>query len=150
MEMHWATVWESVADVLPDAPAVTNGDDTRTWAEFDERAARVAAALSAAGLEPQAKVALYLYNGNEYLEGMLGAVKTRAASFNVNYRCSSHRSSGRRRARPTIAGPSGRSSSTSTPPLVPLTTRPRVDSMSEEIFPAFRSWRAGLGRGKVS
>ena len=31
-------------------------------------------------------MALYLYNGNEYLEGMLGAVKARAASFNVNYR----------------------------------------------------------------
>jgi acyl-CoA synthetase (AMP-forming)/AMP-acid ligase II len=31
-------------------------------------------------------VALYLYNGNEYLEGMLGAWKARAASFNVNYR----------------------------------------------------------------
>ena len=86
MEMHWATVWESVADVLPDAPAVTNGDDTRTWADFDERAARVAAALSAAGLEPQAKVALYLYNGNEYLEAQFGAFKMRGIAINVNYR----------------------------------------------------------------
>ena len=86
MEMHWATVWESVADAIPDAPAVTNGDDTRTWAEFDERAARVAAALSAAGLEPQAKVALYLYNGNEYLEAQFGAFKMRGVAINVNYR----------------------------------------------------------------
>jgi 3-oxocholest-4-en-26-oate---CoA ligase len=31
-------------------------------------------------------VALYLHNGNEYLEGMLGAWKARAAPFNVNYR----------------------------------------------------------------
>jgi len=31
-------------------------------------------------------VALYLYNGNEYIEGMIGAAKARAASFNVNYR----------------------------------------------------------------
>jgi len=31
-------------------------------------------------------VALYLHNGNEYLEGMLGAFKARAAPFNVNYR----------------------------------------------------------------
>ena len=29
---------------------------------------------------------LYLYNGNEYLEGMLGAMKARCAPFNVNYR----------------------------------------------------------------
>jgi fatty-acyl-CoA synthase len=31
-------------------------------------------------------VALYLSNGNEYLEGMLGAFKACAAPFNVNYR----------------------------------------------------------------
>jgi fatty-acyl-CoA synthase len=34
----------------------------------------------------QDHVALYLYNGNEYLEGMLGAFKARAVPFNVNYR----------------------------------------------------------------
>jgi fatty-acyl-CoA synthase len=34
----------------------------------------------------QDHVALYLYNGNEYLEGMLGAYKSRTAPFNVNYR----------------------------------------------------------------
>ena len=34
----------------------------------------------------QDHVALYLHNGNEYLEGMLGAAAARAASLNVNYR----------------------------------------------------------------
>ena len=34
----------------------------------------------------QDHVGLYLYNGNEYLEGMLGAYKARAVPFNVNYR----------------------------------------------------------------
>jgi fatty-acyl-CoA synthase len=34
----------------------------------------------------QDHVALYLYNGNEYVEGMLGSSMARAASFNVNYR----------------------------------------------------------------
>src|SRR5262245_60818509 len=34
----------------------------------------------------QDHVALYMYNGNEYLEGMLGAYKARCAPFNVNYR----------------------------------------------------------------
>src|SRR5262249_37845193 len=29
---------------------------------------------------------LYLYNGNEYLEGMIGGYKARVAPFNVNYR----------------------------------------------------------------
>ena len=34
----------------------------------------------------QDHLALYLHNGNEYLEGMLGAYQARAVPFNVNYR----------------------------------------------------------------
>ena len=34
----------------------------------------------------QDHLAIYLYNGNEYLEAMLGAYKARVAPFNVNYR----------------------------------------------------------------
>ena len=34
----------------------------------------------------QSHVALYLYNGNEYLEGMVGAFKARCVPLNVNYR----------------------------------------------------------------
>src|SRR6202034_3847693 len=34
----------------------------------------------------QDHVALALYNGNEYLEGMLGSYRARVAPFNVNYR----------------------------------------------------------------
>ena len=34
----------------------------------------------------QSHLALYLANGNEYLEGMLGAYYARVAPFNVNYR----------------------------------------------------------------
>ena len=86
MEMHFATVWESITDVIPDAPAISHADVTRTWSEFDERAARIAAALAAAGLAPNSKVALYLYNSNEYLEAQYGAFKMRGVSINVNYR----------------------------------------------------------------
>ena len=86
MEMHWATIWESIADAIPDRPAVTNGDVTRSWAEYDQRAARVAAALAAHGLGPDSKVGLYLYNGNEYLEAHYGALKMRGVPINVNYR----------------------------------------------------------------
>ncbi|MFN8017774.1 MAG: AMP-binding protein [Acidimicrobiales bacterium] len=35
---------------------------------------------------PHDHVGLYLYNGNAYLEGQLGAAKAGAAAFNVNYR----------------------------------------------------------------
>ena len=86
MEMHWATVWESIADAVPGAPAVTNGEITRTWSEYDERAARVATAFAAAGLGPDSKIGLYLYNGNEYLEAQYGAFKMRGVPVNVNYR----------------------------------------------------------------
>jgi fatty-acyl-CoA synthase len=86
MEMHWATIWESIADTIPDAPAVTNGDVTRSWSEFDDRAACVAAALDAAGLGADSKIGLYMYNGNEYLEAQYGAFKMRGVPVNVNYR----------------------------------------------------------------
>ena len=86
MEKHFATIWESIADEIPDAPALTNGDTTRTWSQFDDRAARLAGALTTAGLGPDSKVALYLYNGNEYVEAQYAAFKLRGVPVNVNYR----------------------------------------------------------------
>ena len=86
MEMHFATIWESIADAIPDAPAVTHGTSTRTWAEYDEQAARIAAALAEAGLGPDSKVGLYLYNSNEYLEAQYAAFKLRGVAININYR----------------------------------------------------------------
>ena len=44
MEMHFATVWESIADAIPELPAVTHGPVTRSWSEYDDRSARVAGA----------------------------------------------------------------------------------------------------------
>jgi 3-oxocholest-4-en-26-oate---CoA ligase len=86
MEMHFATVWEALADAQPDVPAIIHGSTSRTWREYDERAARFAGALTAVGLGPDSKVGLYLYNSNEYLEAQFGGFKTRAVPVNVNYR----------------------------------------------------------------
>jgi 3-oxocholest-4-en-26-oate---CoA ligase len=86
MEMHFATVWESIADAIPDLPAVTHGSTTRSWADYDERAARVAGALDAAGLGPGAKVSLFMYNSNEFMESQFGVFKMRGVPINVNYR----------------------------------------------------------------
>jgi len=86
MEMHFATVWESIADAIPENPAVTHGEVTRTWAEYDERSARVAGALDAAGLGPDSKTALFMYNSNEYMESQYGVFKMRGVPINVNYR----------------------------------------------------------------
>ena len=86
MEKQFATVWESIADSIGDSPAVTQGTVTRTWSEYEQRASRLASALVDAGLQPQSKVGLYLYNSNEYLEAQFATFKFRGVPVNVNYR----------------------------------------------------------------
>ncbi len=86
MEMHFASVWEAIADVIGDETAVVHGNTRRSWSEYDERAARMAAAYVAAGLGPDSKIGLYMYNGNEYLEAQFGGFKMRGVPVNVNYR----------------------------------------------------------------
>jgi fatty-acyl-CoA synthase len=79
-------LWESIADVIGDSPALTHGDVTRTWTQYDDRAARLARAMVDAGLGADSKVGLYLYNCNEYLEAHYAAFKFRGVPVNVNYR----------------------------------------------------------------
>jgi acyl-CoA synthetase (AMP-forming)/AMP-acid ligase II len=86
MEMHFATLWESIADVIPDNPAVICGDHRITWQQWDDRSARLASAFAGAGLGPGAKIGLYLYNGCEYPEVQFGAFKGRQIPININYR----------------------------------------------------------------
>lgn len=86
MEMHYATLWESIADVIGNEPALAHGDLERNWTDFDDRAARIAAAFTAAGLGPDSKIGLYMYNCPEYLEAQYGGFKMRGVPVNVNYR----------------------------------------------------------------
>jgi len=86
MRWHLAEIWEAAADAVPDAPALIHGSLRRTWGEYEERAARIAAGLAAAGLTAGAKVALYAYNCNEYLEAQFGVFKIHGVPINVNYR----------------------------------------------------------------
>ncbi len=99
MEFNLAQVHEAVAEANPDRPCIVWRDRRLTYADVTDRTRRLANALRARGLgahrerdelagheSGQDHIALYLHNGNEYLEGMLGACKARAASFNVNYR----------------------------------------------------------------
>jgi fatty-acyl-CoA synthase len=46
--LHLADAWEAVADAIPDEPALVHGSTRRTWREFDDRSARLAAGLRAA------------------------------------------------------------------------------------------------------
>ena len=86
MERHLATLWERVADAVPDATAVVHGEVRRSYRELDDRSARLAGALTAAGLGAGSKVAQYLYNGPEYVESYAAALKVRGVPVNVNYR----------------------------------------------------------------
>ena len=90
---------EAIAAAVPEHECLVFGERRLSWTDVSDRTRRLAALLRTAGLgcrreraglanheSGQDHVALYLYNGNEYLEGMLGAMKARCAPFNVNYR----------------------------------------------------------------
>ena len=94
-----ATVHEAIAAARPDDECLVFRDRRFTWAHTTERTRRLANVLHDQGLgchrerdqlqgheSGQDHLAIYLHNGNEYLECMLGAFKARVAPFNVNYR----------------------------------------------------------------
>ncbi|HEX2315649.1 MAG TPA: AMP-binding protein [Thermomonospora sp.] len=92
-----ATLHESLADALPDRECLVWRDRRLTWRQVTDRTRRLARVLHDHGLgrhgratepweSPHDHLALYLLNGPEYLEGLLGAHKARVAPFNVNHR----------------------------------------------------------------
>jgi 3-oxocholest-4-en-26-oate---CoA ligase len=83
---HFATVYEAVADMIPDLPAIIQGERTILWAEFDDRSARLASCYLEHGLGTGSKVGMFLYNSPEYLETQSAAFKMRGCPVNVNYR----------------------------------------------------------------
>jgi acyl-CoA synthetase (AMP-forming)/AMP-acid ligase II len=86
MELNFATAWEAISDEIPDSDALLCGDIHRTWREYEDRAARVASALTEAGLPVAATIGLALYNGPEYSEAQFACFKQRLTPFNVNFR----------------------------------------------------------------
>lgn len=81
-----ADLFEIVADAVPERTAVVCGARRLTFAQLDERATRLAHALAQSGVKQDDRVALYLYNSTEYLEGALAAFKLRATPVNINFR----------------------------------------------------------------
>jgi fatty-acyl-CoA synthase len=82
----FARAWHTVAELEPERTAIVCGDRHLSFAEFDVRAARLAAVLAAAGIGPDDKVAVMCVNGPEYLEAFFAAQKLGAVPVNVNYR----------------------------------------------------------------
>lgn len=99
MKFNVAEINEAIAAAIPDRECIVYRDRRLTWRDFSIRTRQLANVLIRHGLgahqersalrnfeSGQDHLGLYLYNGNEYLEGMVGAYKARVAPFNVNYR----------------------------------------------------------------
>ncbi len=88
MAKHYniADLYEMVADKVPARSALVCGEQRATFMELEQRANKLAHYLASKGVGAGDHVGLYLYNCNEYLEGMLACFKIRAVPINVNYR----------------------------------------------------------------
>jgi fatty-acyl-CoA synthase len=99
MEFNLGDLNEKIAATIPDHLALIHGGRHLTYGQLNERTRRLANHLLDAGLgvererealDPwesgQHLLAVYLHNGAEYLEAMIGSYKARVAPFNVNYR----------------------------------------------------------------
>jgi acyl-CoA synthetase (AMP-forming)/AMP-acid ligase II len=86
MHFNLADLFESVAAVVPERTALVCGTERRTFAQLERRANQCAHALAARGVRPGDVVGLYLQNGPEYVEAMIGCFKLRAMPVNVNFR----------------------------------------------------------------
>jgi fatty-acyl-CoA synthase len=94
-----SSVLEAIAARRPDAECLVSSAGRRTWADLTDRTRRLANHLIGHGLgchterdrlagheSGQDHLAIYLHNGSEYLECLIGAIKARVAPVNVNYR----------------------------------------------------------------
>jgi len=99
VDFHFPRVFETIAEALPEREALIFRDRRLSFRELRDRSRRLARYLVSRGLtvhrerselagheSGQDHLAIYLYNGNEYIEGMLGAFMARVAPLNVNYR----------------------------------------------------------------
>jgi acyl-CoA synthetase (AMP-forming)/AMP-acid ligase II len=99
MQLSFPEIHEALAAAIPDREVLVWRDRRLTYSNLAERSRRLANYLLGRGVKvptPRSALAghesgqdhlgIYLYNGNEYIESMLGAFKARVAPLNVNYR----------------------------------------------------------------
>jgi fatty-acyl-CoA synthase len=99
VQFNLAKAFDTLVESLADHECIVWRDRRLTYKQVQERSRRLASYLHGRGLgvhrerpelrgweSGQDHMALALYNGNEYLEGMLGSYGARVAPFNVNYR----------------------------------------------------------------
>ncbi len=96
-QLDLATLFEAIAEALPEREALVWRGERRTFAETARRVRGLARVLHDHGLGRRGEpgdpweshhdhLALYLHNSPAYLEGLVGAHRARVAPFNVNYR----------------------------------------------------------------
>jgi 3-oxocholest-4-en-26-oate---CoA ligase len=98
-DFNLSSVFGSVAKAVPDRTMLLWRGRRFSYAEMDSRIDGVAHYLASLGLgchterehlsgheSGQDHLGIYLRNGNEYLEAMIGSYRARVAPFNVNYR----------------------------------------------------------------
>ena len=99
MEFSLAEVHDAISDAIPEREALVFRDRRLSNGDLSDRSRQLANYLLSRGLKVQSErdaleghqsgqdhLAIYCYNGNEYVEAMLGAFKARVAPLNVNYR----------------------------------------------------------------
>src|SRR6202020_1601556 len=99
VEFTVPAVTTAVAATIPDRELIIQGGRRYSYADIVERSNRLAAYLHSRGLGchtersaldghevGQDLMGLYAYNGNEFVEALLGAFAARVAPFNVNFR----------------------------------------------------------------
>jgi acyl-CoA synthetase (AMP-forming)/AMP-acid ligase II len=99
MQFTVPAVAAAIAAAIPDRELVIQGERRFTYAQIVERSNRLAAYLHSQGLgchterselagheAGQDLLGLYAYNGNEFVEALLGTFAARVAPFNVNFR----------------------------------------------------------------
>ncbi|MDX2356983.1 AMP-binding protein [Dietzia sp. PP-33] len=85
-EMNEASVFEAVADKIPDNLLLTIDGAEYSYRQIDELANRMGHLLRAHGVEPRTHIALYMKNSLEHMTAIIGCMKIRVAGINVNYR----------------------------------------------------------------
>jgi acyl-CoA synthetase (AMP-forming)/AMP-acid ligase II len=94
-----SAVVEAVAAAIPERDLIVHGGRRFTYAQIVDRSNRLASYLHSCGLgchtdrsvlagheTGQDLLGIYAYNGNEFVETLLGAFRARVGPFNVNYR----------------------------------------------------------------
>ena len=94
-----SSVFHGIAEAIPDVPLLTWRGRQYRYRDVDTRADGIAHYLASVGMgchreradlatheSGQDHLALYLLNGNEYVESMIGAYRARVAPLNCSYR----------------------------------------------------------------